>query len=101
MFYLKSSRKFMYDENLRLRLENHRLKNKINKFKFLLKKMNFIHKKPLNKHSYKFFYIKFIFLLKKWEKIYIEMFCNDFYLLFNLNQKYFLLDIILMKKKNF
>ena len=91
----------MYDENLRLRLENHRLKNKINKFKFLLKKMNFIHKKPLNKHSYKFFYIKFIFLLKKWEKIYIEMFCNDFYLLFNLNQKYFLLDIILMKKKTF
>ncbi len=86
-------------ENLQLRLENYRLKKKIKKFECLLYRKNGVVKKVFNKYYYKFFFLKFIVLARKWNKMYKKTFFNDFNLLFNLNQKSLSSDVNLLKKK--
>ena len=90
---------FIRSENLELRLENYRLKKKIKKFECLLHRKDWVIKKVFNKYYYKFFFLKFIVLARKWNQAYKKIFFNEFNLLFKLNQKNLSSDVFLLKKK--
>jgi hypothetical protein len=87
MLYMSNQSDFILSENLRLRLENHRLKKKLKKLECVLHGKNWAVKKVFNKYFYKFFFLKFISLARNWNKMYKNIVLNEFNLLFNLNKK--------------
>ena len=99
MFNFKNQNDLIKTENLKLRLENHRLKEKIKNFENKIQIKSGFQTKILNKKFYKNFFIKFILITKNWYKMYKDFFYDNFNVLLKINQKCFLLDVIRLKKK--
>nr|UXY87980.1 CPARA_3gp436 [Cryptomonas curvata] len=96
---LKNQQDFNQSDNLKLRMENYRLKEKLKNFENNFQMISLIKGKFLNKNYYKILIIKLILIIKRWNNICKEFFFDDFSILFKFNQKKFLLDVIILKKK--
>jgi hypothetical protein len=99
MLYLKNQKNLIECENLKLRLENYKLKEKIRNLENGFSIMTTVQRKFFNKKLCKIFFIKIILVTKEWNKVYKEFFYDNFNVLLKINEKFFLNDIMLIKQR--